>query len=183
MESRYWLAFIVGMVAVSAVVVGSVYFPGSPAGEGQLAVAVHDAPCTGCAHVWVTFDSVAVHRSNTTGSGWTTLNVSGATVDLLALNGTALAKVIGVSTLPTGSYEQIRLTVTNVTVMLGNGTTLVASIPSASSADVHGAFQIAPGATTTISIDIDLQSSLHVVESGPIASAVFTPNIGSVVVV
>ncbi|HZY91871.1 MAG TPA: DUF4382 domain-containing protein [Thermoplasmata archaeon] len=183
METKFWVVLFASVAAVSAVVAGSLFMFGSPSGYGRLAVEVHDAPCQNCTHVWVTFQSVSVHASNTSGSGWTTLNVSGGTVDLMALNGTALAKQIGVTSLKVGHYEQVRLAVTNVTVMLSNGTTLVASVPSASSADVNGEFNITSGATTTLSIDIDLASSLHIVGGGPGLRAIFTPNIGSVVVV
>lgn len=177
-----WGIIAVAIAVVTAAAGVFAYMAWVPGANGKLAVAVHDAPCSECAHVWVTFSSVSVHADNATGGGWTTLNVSGATVDLMALNGTAMAKVIGVSSLKAGHYEQVRLDVTNVTVALTNGTTIVAHVPNASSADVNGAFNITSGATTTISIDIDLQSSLHVVMQGPIAVATFTPNIGSVVV-
>ena len=93
-----------------------------------------------------------------------------------------MAKIIGVASLPAGHYEQVRLAVTNVTVMLGNGTTVAASIPQASSADANGAFDLSSGATTTISLDVDLATCLHVVTAGPIVTAMFTPNIGSIVV-
>lgn len=183
MPTKLWSIVLV-IVAVTAVVLASLFFLGYFAGTGQLAVAVHDAPCTDCSHVYVTFTSVAVHESDMTGSGWTTLNVSGSTVDLMALNGTAFAKVIGVATLKAGHYQQVRLTVSHVAVVLAGGTAnITASIPAATSADVNGAFNVTSGATTTISIDIDLASSLHVTGTGATASAVFTPNIGSVVVV
>ncbi len=182
MQTKLWPVIAI-LVGVSAVVAGSLYVLSLPSGYGTLAVEVHDAPCTGCSHVWVGFQSVAVHSSNSSGGGWTTLNVSGSVVDLLALNGTALAKELGVTTLKAGHYQQVRITVTNVTVMLTDGTTFVPSIPNSSSADVNGAFNVTSGATTTISIDIDLASSLHLVTAGPEARGTFTPNIGSILIV
>ena len=184
MEARS-SAFVVIFAALAVVVAGGLYLGvAHVSGDGRLAVAVHDAPCPGCAHVYVTFTSVSVHASgHNSSTGWTTLNVSGTTVDLEALNGSALAKVIGVTSLPAGHYEQIRLAVTNVSVVLANGTTIYASIPAASSGTVDGSFTISSGVMTTISIDVDLQSSLHVVEAGPMMTATFTPHIGSVFVV
>ena len=171
-------------LAVGAVVAAFVLLGNAPASRpGQLAVAVHDAPCTECSHVWVTFTSVDVHQANVSGSGWSTINVSGSTVDLMALNGTAFAKVIGVASLSTGHYEQVRLTVSSVVVELTNGTTVNAVISGATSAAVHGSFDVAAGVTTTISIDIDLASSLHVVTNLGAVMAIFTPNIGGFVVV
>lgn len=183
MQSKFWIALVAVVAVTAGAVAATMYYLPSGAGSGQLVTEVHDAPCSGCAHVWVTFQSVSVHRSNDSGGGWTTLSVSGSTVDLLALNGTAMAKAIGVATLSAGHYQQVRLAVTNVTVMLSNGTTVVATIPSASSADVNGAFTVSSGATTTLSIDVDLASSLHVVTTGFDTTAIFTSNLGAVVVV
>jgi Domain of unknown function (DUF4382) len=182
MQTKLWV-LIATVVAVAAVVAGSMYYLAAPTGDGKLAVAVHDAPCADCSHVWVTFASVAVHASNTSGGGWTTLNVSGSTVDLMALNGTALAKVIGVTTLKAGQYEQVRLNVTNVTVMLANGTKLQAMVPNASSGDFDGSFNVTSGATTTLSVELDLQACLHIVPSGLGVRAIFTPHIGSIEVI
>jgi len=183
MQSKFWITIAAIVSLAVAVVAGAMYYLPKTSGTGQLVTEVHDAPCTGCSHVWVTFSSVAVHASNASGGGWTSINVTGSTVDLLALNGSALAKVIGVTTLKAGQYQQVRLSVTNVSVMLGNGTVIDAFVPNAASADVNGGFSVASGGTTTISIDVDLASSLHVVTTGLGVKATFTPNIGSVTVV
>lgn len=181
MPIRLWKIALT-LIVVSSVAMGTFLYLGArPSGTGSLAVAVHDAPCSDCSHVWVTFTSVAVHESNSSGSGWTTLNVTGTTIDLAALNGTAMAKVIGVLSLPAGHYEQIRLSVTKVLVDFVGGTSATAQIPN-STVDVNGAFSLASGSTTTVSIDIDLASSLHLSGGVGGAGVVFTPNIGSVVV-
>ena len=182
MPKKLWM-IVLSVVAASAVVLGSLYILGYLSGNGTLAVEVHDAPCSGCTHVWVSFSSVAAHESDMTGSGWTTLSVSNATIDLMALNGSAFAKVIGVDTLKAGHYEQIRISVSKVAVTLVGGANISAYVPTADSGDVNGAFDIASGGSTTISIDIDLASSLHVTDGGAMVNATFTPNVGSVVVV
>ena len=181
MSTKLW-PIVLAVAGVTTVVVAALFFTGAFAGTGQLAVAVHDAPCAECSQVWVTFTSVAVHESDLSGNGWTTLNVSGATVDLMALNGSAFAKVIDVASLKTGHYEQVRLTVSHVAVVLVGGSNVTASLPDATSADVNGAFSVTSGATTTLSIDLDLATSLHVTGAGATLNATFTPNIGSVVV-
>lgn len=182
MQIRFW-AIVAGVLAVIAAIVGAVYLVRSPASTGTLVVEVHDAPCNDCSHVWVSFQSVAVHASNSSGGGWVTINVTGSSVDLMALNGTALAKVIGVASLTAGHYEQVRLAVTNVTVALSNGTRVAAVVPAASSGDFDGSFNVSSGSTTTISVDVDLASSLHVEATGTSVQAVFTPHIGSIEVV
>lgn len=179
---RIKIGIVIAAIVAAGIVLGATLLLVPPSGEGRLGLLVHDAPCQDCSHVWVTFQSVQVHASNGSGSGWTTLNVSGATVDLMTLTGPDLAQEIGIMTLRAGHYEQVRLAVSNVTVMLTNGTRLVPSLASAMSADVHGQFTVSSGATTTLSIDIDLATSLHVVMRGMTVSATFTPNIGSVVV-
>jgi Domain of unknown function (DUF4382) len=184
MMGRLGWPLVATAVAVLALVGSAVVLLAVPRGPsaGELAVAVHDAPCTECAHVWIGFDSVMVHSSNSSGGGWVTLNVSGSVVDLMALNGTSVAKVIGIASVPAGQYEQVRIQVTNVTVILVDGVTLVAFLPQVSSADLDGNFTVPAGGSTTISIDIDLATSLHLVAQGPTPSATFTPRLGSVVV-
>ena len=182
MATRFWLIALVILV-VGALGFGAWYYLGVFQGSGNLQMEVHDSPCTDCAHVWVTFSSVSVHESDMSGSGWTSLAVNGSAVDLMALNGSAFAKTIGLDTLKAGHYEQVRINVTHVVVGLTDGTNVTAKVPASNSADANGAFDIHSGATTTISIDIDLASSVHVVTEGTGVSVMFTPNIGSVVVV
>jgi hypothetical protein len=169
-----------------AAVLGSLFYLGvfpMPNENGQLAMEVHDAPCANCDHVWITFQSVAVHHSNVSGNDWTTINVSGATLDVAQLNGTSMAKAIAVASLAAGHYEQIRLAVSHIVVGFANGTSVTASVPNSTSADVSGQFTDSSGMTTTISIDVDLASSLHVVGSGTTLIVVFTPHLGSVAVI
>lgn len=188
---KIWL-IAVAVVVVTALVAAPMFListgPQARQGNGTLALAVHDAPCTTCSHVWVTFESATVHESsvstssngtNLSSSGWVALNVTHTTVDLMALNGTAFAKVIGVASLPAGHYEMIRLNVSSVVVGLSDGTNVTASIPLAS-ADIHGSFVVSVGMNTTVSVDIDLASSLHVTTVGGVVMATFTPDIGAV---
>lgn len=175
--SKMWIGISAG-VAVAALVGAIAWVAMMPAANGALAVAVHDAPCDECSHVWVNFTSVAVHQSNASTSGWSTLNVTGQSVDLAQLNGSAFAKTIGIISLPAGHYEQIRLTISGVVVQLiGSSTNLTASVAGSGQAVITGQFNVTSGATTSVSIDIDLGSSVHLTGSGGV---VFTPNIGSV---
>jgi hypothetical protein len=177
-RAKTWI--LVGALAtVVAVVAGALYYVALP-GTGTLAVEVHDAPCGSCTHVWVTFASVSVHSSNASGGGWMTLKVSGTTLDMMALNGPTMAKEIGLMALPAGHYEQVRLSLVNVTIMFTDGMKVAAMMPAASSGDFNGQFNVTAGHTTTLSIDLDLASSLHVVQNGVGVTCIFTPNIGSV---
>lgn len=191
MSTKLW--WVVGAVVASALVVtGVLVMPGltrsnSGAGSGTMAVAVHDAPCANCSHVWVTFTAVTVHESNVSSNGsaygslggWERLNVTGGTVDLEALNGSAFAQVIGIASLSAGHYEMVRLNISHVVVDFTNGTSVNATL-AIPVAYVHGSFEVASGMTTTVSIDIDLATSLHVTMVGGSISVVFTPDIGGV---
>ena len=112
-------------------------------------------------------------------SGWITLNVSGQTIDLAALNGSTFAQTIGILSLPAGHYDQIRLAISNVVVQLANGTNVTAKLSGNGFALVHGEFTVAAGATIHVSIDIDLGTSVHLEGNGAV---MFTPNIGAVTV-
>lgn len=174
-------ASIVAILAVGAVVFG-LYSAGlppfGPNGTGQLNAMVHDAPCgvENCTHVWVTFSSVSVHESGLNSSSFVNLNVA-STVDLAQLNGSAMARSIGILTLKAGHYEQIRLTVANVTIELAGGLKMVAHVVSPT-AYIDGQFNVTSGGTTTVSIDINLATSVHLTPGG--LDATFTPSIGTV---
>ena len=85
---------------------------GAGAETGTLKLAVTDAPACGYDSVNVTIEKVRVHQSSTasdTDSGWSEIVLSPALrVDLLALQNGALAE-LGQVTLPTGTYNQMRL--------------------------------------------------------------------------
>lgn len=85
---------------------------GAGSETGTLKLAVTDAPACGYDSVNVTIEKVRVHQSSTasdTDSGWSEIVLSPALrVDLLALQNGALAE-LGQVTLPTGSYNQMRL--------------------------------------------------------------------------
>ncbi len=167
---------LVAVVVAAVVLVSALYFLGF-LGGGHVELYVHDAPCNGCTHVWVTFTAVSVHESDIKGSGWTDLNVSGSTFDLQALNGSAAAKLLGLDALGAGHYQQIRVEVSKVVVDLTSGVQLVATVDGPSAA-FSGQFTVSTGGTTTLNIDIDLASSLHLTPAG----ATFTPVIGTVAV-
>lgn len=177
-KQQRWLALAGGMVVVMAVV-GGLFLSGTW-GSGTVNFMVHDAPCSQCSHVWITFTSVSVHGSGNSGSGWIVVNVSGATFDLQALNGSSAAKLLGVGTLAAGQYQQIRITISKVVVDLTSGVTLNAAIQGPNG-DFNGGFTVKGGATTTLSIDVDLAASLHLTPGpGGSMNATFTPDIATV---
>lgn len=184
MKGSTRIGLTVAIVAVLAVA-GVLYFsgwlsPSSGTGSGTAQFLVHDAPCSSCAHVWVTFTAVSVHEANA--SGWVSVNVSGTTFDLQALNGSSAAKVLGLGQLTAGHYEQIRVAVSKVVVELLSGTNLTAQVMGPS-ADFNVQFTVKAGSTTALNIDIDLAASLHLAPGvGGSTTATFTPDIAAVAV-
>ena len=86
---------------------------GGGGGEtGTLNLALTDAPACGYDAVNVTIEKIRVHQSSNAGdsdSGWSDIVLSPALrIDLLSLQNGALAE-LGEVTLPTGSYQQMRL--------------------------------------------------------------------------
>lgn len=140
---------------------------------GTLSASLTDAPACGFDAVNVTVSKVRVHSSanaSETESGWTDITLSPARkINLLNLtNGTL--DLLGTTTLPAGTYNQVRL------VLDANGGTGLANsvVPSGSTAEqsletpsavasglkLNGSFVVAAGAKTDIVIDFDACKSV-----------------------
>ncbi len=104
----------------------------STEGSGTLRLALTDAPSCGYDAVNVTIEKVRIHQSDSANpddpNGWSEIVMNPALrVDLLKLQNGALAE-LGEITLPTGSYNQMRLVLaqnsTDPTVTLANSVVL-----------------------------------------------------------
>lgn len=140
---------------------------------GTLSASLTDAPACGFDQVNVTVSKVRVHNSanaSDTESGWTDITLSPARkINLLNLtNGTL--DLLGTTTLPAGTYNQVRLVLdANSGTGLANsviptGTTAEQSLdtPSAvtSGLKLNGTFDVVAGAKTDIVIDFDACKSI-----------------------
>lgn len=87
---------------------------GTGVAMGTLRVSMTDAPACGYDHVWVTVKSVRVHKSDTAvdaDSGWSEVLVdapNGRRIDLLELRN-GVQTELGLTALPAGTYQQMRL--------------------------------------------------------------------------
>lgn len=153
--------------------------PGTPSTpNGTLNVRITDSPFSDAKAVLVTFSEVTVHR--TEGDGWQTIPfVSGGsrTCDLKKLQGPT--DVLGVGSLPSGHYTQVRLVVSAANIYFDNassGGACAASIsaPAGKSAPVeipsgelklNHEFTVAGGATTML-LDFDGDHSIKATGSG-----------------
>ncbi len=154
---RALIALVVAAAVAIAGVAAYVY-----AYEGSLNVAVRDASGA-WSHVYVTFTQVWVHeagKSEDVGYLASLVNVS----ELLA------SARVG-----PGKYTEIRLVVIAATGQLLDGTNVVFSVPSG---DVKAVtpFEIRSGATTRLTVDVDLTRSIVMNGSG----WTFTPVIGQI---
>lgn len=85
----------------------------APAQNGNVSVALTDAPGLEYDHVWITVKDIWFHTSNAAGpqeAGWLKFPLSSPeTIDLVDLTNGNMANVFSTLTLPVGNYQQIRL--------------------------------------------------------------------------
>ena len=132
------------------------------AGDGRLKLYLTDAPASYDA-VNVNVLRVEVHRSGMDStSGWSVIESQPATYDLIQLRNGAMA-VMGDTSLPAGSYTQIRL-------ILGEGCTVVVdgvphdlSVPSGPQTGIklNTPFVIEAGKLYELTLDFDADKSIH----------------------
>jgi len=96
---------------------------------GSLAIHITDSPFSDAKALLVTFSEVTVHRSDV--DSWETIPfVSGSsrTCDLKKLTGPT--DVLGVGSLPTGHYTQVRLVVSSASIYFDNASSGPACAPT-----------------------------------------------------
>jgi hypothetical protein len=154
--------------------------PGAPAASpsGTLSVKITDSPFSDAKSVLVTFSAVSVHLSD--GDSWQTIpftSGSSRTCDLKKLQGPT--DVLGVGSLPSGHYTQVRLVVSAANIYFdsaSSGGACASSIatPGGKSAPVeipagevklNQEFTVSGGATTMV-LDFDGDKSIKATGSG-----------------
>lgn len=151
--------------------------PGTPppgTGNGELRVALTDAPACGYDEVNVTVERVRVHQSSGAAAGdggWTDIVLNPARkIDLLSLQNGILVD-LGQTTLPAGQYTQMRLVLSPngsgapanyVVPSSGSMMPVAMATPSAQQSGIkliHG-FTIEAGKTTSLVLDFDACKSI-----------------------
>ena len=153
--------------------------PGTPsAPAGTLTVKMTDSPFSDAKAVLVTFSAVNVHRAD--GDSWQTIpftSGSTRTCDLKKLQGPT--DVLGVGSLPSGHYTQVRLVVSAANLYFDNASGGAACAPSiaapagkSASVDIPSGevklnheFTVSGGATTMV-LDFDGDQSIKATGSG-----------------
>lgn len=171
-NARIWAIAIAVLVIVAGVAAYFLLY------EGSVAIYVKDASGP-WEHVWVTFSGVAIHESGQGNATWKDVSSTKQTVDLAAL--TTTSQLLGKISLSPGHYEQIRLTVVNVTGQQTGSTQIVTITvpPDNATLKIVGQFTISSGQTTAVTVDISLAPSLHVVNGTWQFSPVGAMTVGS----
>ena len=195
MKTGILVVTAVAAVAIVAMLVGGLAAPQTVQAKGTLQIMVTDAPPDEeVTSIMVTVESVEVHKaaagqeqeqeqsqnetqeqeeewssSNSTNeeAGWLPVNMlaGNQTFDLLRIQG--LEEVVAVSELEPGNYTQIRMTISNVQVRLGDGELQDVVLPSGKLKFVRP-FSIVEGQTTALLFDFDAEKSVNVTGSGQI---------------
>jgi hypothetical protein len=170
---------VAGVAGYTFVGHGSLPFAPAPSGAvgvGTLNVYVMDAPPADVnwSHVYVTFSLLQAHRANASDeSGWHNITVTQSTVDLLSVR--TVSALLGSSSLPAGTYTQLRIVVDKAWGVTTTGAMHNFTVPSGDLRTTHP-FNVTTGELASVTLDIDLSRSIH----GTAMGFLFTPVIGSV---
>jgi hypothetical protein len=191
MKIGIMIAATVAALAMVLTMVGGQAAPETAQATGTLQIMVTDAPPEEeVTSIMVTVESVEVHKAtaaqeqeqeqeqeqlanNSTNNstdeeaGWLPVNIlaGNETFDLLQIQG--IEEVLAIAELEPGKYTQIRMTVSNVQVRLGDGNLTDVILPSGKLKFVRP-FDIVEGQTTALLFDFDAEKSVNVTGSGQI---------------
>jgi hypothetical protein len=181
MKISVLIVAIVAALAMVVMLVGGYPAPETAQAKGTLQIMVTDAPPEEeVTSIMVTVESVEVHKAaaqqeqqqsaiNSTDeeAGWLPVNIlaGNETFDLLQIQG--IEEVVAVAELEPGNYTQIRMTISNVQVRLGDGDLQDVILPSGKLKFVRP-FNIVEGQTTALLFDFDAEKSVTVTGSGQI---------------
>lgn len=132
-------------------------------GQGRAVITIKDA-ATSLANVtsiMMTVDEVEVQNSAQT---WTTVSTTSKIYDLVQLKQSGAAMLLADINLAEGTYNQIRLQISNVKVT-AEGKTTEAKLPS-NTLKIAGKFTVNAGQVSTASLDFIADKSLHMTGSG-----------------
>jgi hypothetical protein len=138
-----------------------------PAGKGQLAVDLVDAPNPAVQEIWVTVASVRAHLA---GSGWVTISDPAKMplkLDLLKLQNASVP--LGLANMPPGTVTQLRLLVAaeGNRVLVG-GVEAPLKVPSGfeSGIKILGPWQVSACSRSSVTLDFDGKRSIQTHPTG-----------------
>jgi hypothetical protein len=145
---------------------------GTGTAMGFLRLTLQDAPVDDAKNVWVKISNIRVHRAcDDEEDCFTTVweNSAGQDIDLLVLKTMPLTFT---TTLPAGTYNQIRMAVISGEIVFGppgapdpSDLRYPLTVPS-DEIKTHLHFEVAEGGMTQITLDLDAKNSIHIIKKG-----------------
>lgn len=132
-------------------------------GLGEIRMVLVDGPTTGVEAVNIVVTEVSVHQTGAdTVSGWTVIDNTTRTFDLLTLTNGASA-VLGQKQLSPGHYTQIRLKLGTGSTVIVEGQSNPLDIPSGAQTGLklNHEFDIAANTLYELTVDFDAARSIH----------------------
>jgi hypothetical protein len=145
-------------------------------GMGFLRLTLQDAPAEDAKFIWLTITTVRVHEAcDDEDDCFITVNenlTNGLPIDLLKLSEHPITFDPPMS-LPAGTYNQIRMTITEGWIIFGepgpydpvNDKRYSLNVPS-DEVKTHLHFEVVSGSMTQITLDLDAKNSIHVIKKG-----------------
>src|SRR3989344_5363832 len=113
---------IAAIIVIALVVIGGIYLYSKSASSdtGRVVFAITDAAADieSVSAIKVTVSEIQAHKQ---GGGWITITSEDKTYDLLALKQSGELKVIADEQVAMGTYDQIRLDISNIVVVNSSG--------------------------------------------------------------
>jgi hypothetical protein len=154
------------MITIIGTIIGATIFSGClQTRTGQLVLKITDDPGLNITKAVINISQVMVHRSaavNNTTAGWEMIVNNSQTFDLISLLN--VTEFFGSATLSAGMYTQIRLTVESCVITV-NGTEYDCTVPSGA-IKLNTPFTLMPDQTITLTMDFDVQGSVHETGNG-----------------
>ena len=161
--NKIFLTFLISLAIIGMLLINGCQ---QTTGTGVLNLQVTDAkPELNISEATVTVSNIQVHKAlensndtnETSEDSWITVINETKTFDLVAIKGQKLS--IGQETLDIGKYTQVRLSVIEAKITV-NGTEYDMTVPSEKIKLIKG-FTIEENQTVTLTLDFDLNESVH----------------------
>lgn len=124
----------------------------------RLRLMLTDAPVDNIDNVWLTVSNISIHSDVL---GWLSISSDTQTLDLLRLQN-SVSRTLGIATLPAGSFNEMRMLVTDASVVV-EGTSYDLYVPSGATSGVKIKFHfdVTDSEVATMLIDWDAGASIH----------------------
>ncbi|MDD4989050.1 MAG: DUF4382 domain-containing protein [Candidatus Pacebacteria bacterium] len=157
-----WIIFVVIIVLLIGLFVWKSATPAKA--EGHVVLAITDAATdmTNISEIAVTVSEVDLHSTT---QGWVTASTETKTFNLLALKAAGQSALVNATDLSADTYDQVRVTITDVKVTTKDGVTTEAKLPSGEF-KMDGQILVEAGKTSTVTLDFLADASLHLTGTG-----------------